>query len=147
MLVNETCTPVSEEAGATRWKENGTVLEQQFRQVYRCIAEDVCCENEAYSKSGPWTWREVWCDGGNPVVPPPTLPPPFQPFPWQNACQVFPGPVNGTVSSDWGWRTIGGNLDFHPGTDIAVPVGTQVLAAAGGTVVHLNSQSPGAKPV
>lgn len=43
-------------------------------------------------------------------------------------------PVNGTVTSAPGNRTLFGSKDYHSGLDIAVPYGTKVKAADGGTV-------------
>ncbi len=141
-LGRDICTPIGVEAGATRWLNNGMKLEQQFRDVFRCIDEDACCENQAYTKHGDWGWRQVWEDTGNSSSPPPTTPPPFEQYSWTNRCAVF-GSAMGTVSSDWGWRTINGQLDFHAGMDIAVPVGTVVHSAADGVVVWINRTSPG----
>ena len=47
-------------------------------------------------------------------------------------------PVNGRISSNFGWRThpIKNTRLFHNGLDIAVSSGTPVKAAAGGEVVH-----------
>jgi len=47
-------------------------------------------------------------------------------------------PVNGRISSNFGWRThpIKKTRLFHNGIDIAVSSGTPVKAAAGGEVVH-----------
>lgn len=47
-------------------------------------------------------------------------------------------PVNGRVSSGFGWRThpVKKTRLFHNGIDIAVPEGTAVKAAASGEVVH-----------
>lgn len=47
-------------------------------------------------------------------------------------------PVNGRITSDFGWRThpIKKTRLFHNGLDIAVPSGTAVRAAASGEVVH-----------
>ncbi|MGO8594582.1 M23 family metallopeptidase [Rhizobium ruizarguesonis] len=143
LLGREICNLVSVEAGPRSWEDNGRKLIQQVRDVYRCIDEDACCENQAYTKHGEWRTEEVWVDDGNPKHPPPTNPPPFQERPWDNRCQVFPSPVSATVSSDWGWRTINGSTDFHAGMDLAVPVGTQVLNVAEGTIVWINRTAPG----
>lgn len=47
-------------------------------------------------------------------------------------------PVNGRITSDFGWRThpVKKTRLFHNGLDIAVPSGTAVRAAASGEVVH-----------
>ena len=47
-------------------------------------------------------------------------------------------PVNGRITSNFGWRAhpIKKTRLFHNGLDIAVPSGTRVKAAAGGKVVH-----------
>ena len=48
----------------------------------------------------------------------------------------WPLPVAGTITSPQGYRTdpITGETSYHSGTDIAVPEGTPILAAADGTV-------------
>ncbi|WP_271592220.1 M23 family metallopeptidase [Bradyrhizobium sp. CCBAU 65884] len=142
VLLTEKCDLVRVEAGATRWLNNGRRLEQQHREVYSCLADDACCTNQAYTKYGPWTWRLVWEDG-NTNQPPPSNPPPFTPSPWQNRCPVLAAGMNATQTSDWGWRTINGQPDFHGGIDIAVPVGTPVFNTVAGTVVLANGHSPG----
>ena len=43
-------------------------------------------------------------------------------------------PVNGTVTSSPGSRSLFGSKEYHAGLDIAVPYGTKVKAADGGTV-------------
>lgn len=49
----------------------------------------------------------------------------------------FSWPVSGTITSPFGWRSnpFGGSPEFHPGLDIAAPMGTTVTAAAAGTVM------------
>lgn len=46
-------------------------------------------------------------------------------------------PVNGRITSNYGWRQdpIHGDMRHHNGVDIAVPVGTRVKAIAAGTVI------------
>ncbi len=44
-------------------------------------------------------------------------------------------PVNGRVTSPFGYRSIFGSYSYHSGMDIAVPYGTSVKAADGGTVI------------
>lgn len=53
----------------------------------------------------------------------------------------WPLPVTGTITSPQGYRTdpITGEISYHSGTDIAVPEGTPILAAADGTVTVANA--------
>jgi len=52
------------------------------------------------------------------------------------------GPT-GRVSSTFGWRQdpMGGGVEFHKGTDIAMPVGQDVQAAQAGKVVSVGDES------
>ena len=47
----------------------------------------------------------------------------------------FIWPVRGTITSNFGGRNLWGSYDFHLGIDIAVPYGTSIKAADGGTVI------------
>ncbi len=47
----------------------------------------------------------------------------------------FIWPVRGTITSNFGGRNLWGSYDFHLGLDIAVPYGTGIKAADGGTVI------------
>lgn len=47
----------------------------------------------------------------------------------------FIWPVRGTITSNFGGRYLYGRYDFHLGLDIAVPYGTSIKAADGGTVI------------
>lgn len=47
----------------------------------------------------------------------------------------FIWPVRGTITSNFGGRSLWGRYDFHLGLDIACPTGTSVKAADGGTVI------------
>lgn len=53
---------------------------------------------------------------------------------------AWPLPQNFSISSSFGYRSdpITGELEYHNGTDIAAPNGTQILAAAAGTVTIAN---------
>ena len=48
---------------------------------------------------------------------------------------MFQWPVQGSISSDYGYRHIFGGVNFPRGVDIPAPMGTAVHAAAGGTVI------------
>lgn len=50
-------------------------------------------------------------------------------------------PVDGTVVSGFGSRTINGSYEYHPGIDIAVPEGTPIRAALSGTVSLQQSEA------
>ena len=50
-------------------------------------------------------------------------------------------PVDGPVVSGFGPRTINGSYEYHPGIDIAVPEGTPIRAALGGTVALQQSEA------
>ncbi|MFW6238433.1 MAG: peptidoglycan DD-metalloendopeptidase family protein [Halanaerobiales bacterium] len=47
-------------------------------------------------------------------------------------------PVMGRISSNFGWRIhpISDKREFHNGVDVAVPIGTEIRAAAGGQVIY-----------
>ncbi len=48
--------------------------------------------------------------------------------------RLFLWPVQGTITSEFGYRYIFGETNFHRGLDIAAPEGTAINAAADGTV-------------
>ena len=56
---------------------------------------------------------------------------------------IFSWPLQeaGTITSTFGYRTdpINGTVSYHSGTDIGMPSGTPILAAADGTVIIANS--------
>ena len=57
---------------------------------------------------------------------------------WRSNMPQFGWPVRGRISSSYGWRVhpVYKNRQFHGGIDIAVPVGTDVKAAANGKVIR-----------
>lgn len=46
-------------------------------------------------------------------------------------------PVLGIITSPFGWRHVGGRLEFHPGVDIAANYGTPIDVTAKGRVVYV----------
>lgn len=57
-----------------------------------------------------------------------------------NGALAWPLPQTFSISSPFGYREdpFTGEIDYHNGTDIAAPNGTQILAAAAGTVTIAN---------
>lgn len=55
----------------------------------------------------------------------------------------FIWPVHGVITSRFGYRNIFGSTSYHGGLDIAVPYGTAVLAADGGTVLFAGMATGG----
>ena len=57
---------------------------------------------------------------------------------------AWPLPQTFSISSPFGYREdpFTGEIDYHNGTDIAAPNGTQILAAAAGTVTIANGIDP-----
>lgn len=49
---------------------------------------------------------------------------------------MFLWPVRGHLTSDFGYRFIFGETNFHRGVDLAAPAGTAISAAAGGVVTY-----------
>jgi murein DD-endopeptidase MepM/ murein hydrolase activator NlpD len=56
-------------------------------------------------------------------------------------------PVSGKITSNFGNRIhpITGNVNFHNGIDIAVPIGTKVYAPASGRIVKIMTNDVGGK--
>ena len=52
------------------------------------------------------------------------------------ACSIPRWPVDAPVSSPFGLRFLGWRPDFHPGVDLAVPVGSPVTAMKRGEVAY-----------
>ena len=53
---------------------------------------------------------------------------------------VWPVPSSSHVTSEYGWRNLGGYSDFHLGLDIAASYGADVVAAADGKVIATGGQ-------
>jgi hypothetical protein len=133
---SESCTVRTESIG-TRFTNNGRVLEEGYRQVRRCCSKDPCCGNVTCGEQTVGGgWRVIWQDGTL-TNPPPVMPEPYRPYPWNDHEPFFPTGNNATVSSDWGWRSLGAppRADFHGGMDFAVPAGTAVSSIDAGRVV------------
>jgi murein DD-endopeptidase MepM/ murein hydrolase activator NlpD len=83
----------------------------------------------------------------SPTIPPPTFTPPPPPPPAAGEHLIFGRPVP-AASTQWTDKaypygsTRSGTLQPHHGVEFAVPIGTPVLAAAGGTVRVAGSDDP-----
>ena len=53
---------------------------------------------------------------------------------------LWPVPSSSYVTSEYGWRNLGGYSDFHLGLDIAASYGADVVAAADGVVIATGGQ-------
>ncbi|WP_080843926.1 M23 family metallopeptidase [Cytobacillus gottheilii] len=58
-----------------------------------------------------------------------------------SAAATFIWPADGRVSSEYGWRTLNGQPDFHDGIDIAMGGTVPIIASASGTVTRSYSSS------
>jgi hypothetical protein len=139
------CIYQRKEQYGSRYVDNGHTLEYHYRDVYRCMPEDACCTNQAYTEYRNDKWETVWKDG-NSTTPPPTPAdqmPDFVSSAWQNRLPLLTDPTVGTLTSDHGWRRLiqpDGTYrpDFHPGVDVAVAAGSNVQSNVAGTVVAIN---------
>ena len=122
----------------TRWTDNGKTLQTRYQVVERCCKKDGCCSNvTCTTRVVNDYWQNTWQDSdvGN---PPPANPPSFENEPWNNRAPFFSDPNVGTLTSDFGWRTVNGQPDFHPGIDVAVSPGTPVQSLHSGTVTLIS---------
>lgn len=63
-----------------------------------------------------------------------------QPLPDLPEDGLFLWPVSGTITSNYGYRFIFGEYNFHRGVDIAAPFATPIQAAADGTVTFVGER-------
>ncbi|MFC4769401.1 M23 family metallopeptidase [Effusibacillus consociatus] len=52
---------------------------------------------------------------------------------------AWPVPVSKEVTSDYGWRNLNGNVEFHTGIDVAADLGDPIHASADGVVLFAGS--------
>lgn len=56
---------------------------------------------------------------------------------------AYPWPLNGILTSEYGWRTIGGERNFHQGIDISTGADDAIIAIADGTIECVNIDKEG----
>ena len=88
--------------------------------------------------SGPahCTVAEIWKNtDANSEPPSGATIPNFEPIAWNHCLNLFSdtGLVS-ALTSRFGWRRLGSRNDFHPGIDVAAPVGTPVYSVAEGVI-------------
>ncbi len=54
---------------------------------------------------------------------------------------TFRYPISSAITSDYGWRTLRGEQDFHYGIDLRAAVGTPIAASDGGKVIFAGRMS------
>jgi hypothetical protein len=138
------CSNVGTDRADTQWEQDDVYyyLYQYCRAVLLCSYIDPDCSNyDQYFSYGPWQWEEIWEDTG-PNNPPPILPPAFIPVPWNNRLPLVRAPNSFLITSHYGWRTLNGALDFHPGVDVGAPAGTEVYSIDTGEVVWVHPDDP-----
>lgn len=125
------------------WKDKDNNAQDVYMSmIYRDLA-DKLAEGGGIGIAKMLTEHVKPADGtGTPAAEKITLPTPLPAFPDGNTARMTP-PVNGPVSSDFGWRIdpFTGKQAFHRGIDIAVVPGTPVRAISGG-VVEAAGESP-----
>ncbi|SIT85064.1 Peptidase family M23 [Yoonia rosea] len=73
--------------------------------------------------------------------------PNFEPIAWNHCVDFFSDTsLVSALTSRFGWRRLGSRNDFHPGIDIAAPVGTPVYSVAGGVVDRIFTVSAPSSP-
>lgn len=60
-------------------------------------------------------------------------------FPEGIACPIISSPFGSRFRYDGSWRTVNSNNGYHGGMDISLDVGTPLLAAADGQVIHIGT--------
>ena len=132
----ETCRHLRTEVRGSRYIDNGHTHQVLYAEILECKANDGCCGNAAYTKVGSTRWETDWQDGSS-STPPPELPPPYpEGQAWNNQLPILENTAGATLSSDYGWRQLNGQPNFHGGIDVAAPVGTGVRSNVAGTVVY-----------
>lgn len=118
--------------------DNGKAYSSNFVEIETCENRDGCCGNVTYTKRETRRWSEITWRDGSPSSPPPVPPDDYVTRPWNNRLPLLSDPNIGTQTSDWGWRSIGGESTFHSGIDVTAPIGSRVTNVARGEVVWIS---------
>ena len=105
-----------------QWQADSAAIEEQIRQAQEQAQAQAQAESQQQSGSS---------SGGGYTPPSGGV---------SSKGMLWPVPSSSYVTSEYGWRNLGGYSDFHLGLDIAANYGADVVAAADGVVIATGGQ-------